>query len=292
MQVFTVTKNPDLLTHFELADNVRRYLQATQLVFIVPRALVDAFARAYASRRFCRIIDEGEILGLSLKDIETWNVFAFPERAGWYLQQFLKIAVAEHPIAEPRYLIWDADTVPYRRLRFFDDQERLVFTEGPEFHEPYFATNDALIGVDRRRDGLRFSAISQHMPVYRDLMVSLLGRIGRLNGADWLSVVKAAISDGRESRSLFSEYELFADWVRSECPDRFCLRRMSWSRNGNLFTPIQLMAAKRTLSFIAFETWHKRPMFLVQPKKPLWDEILAPLALPEPVKSLIKAWIS
>jgi hypothetical protein len=237
-------------------------------------------------------MDESEILGLSLKEIEAWKVFAFPDRAGWYLQQFLKIAVAEHSIAEPRYLIWDADTVPYRHLRFFDDQGRLLFTEGPEFHEMYFETNGALIGVDRRRDGVRFSAISQHMPVDRDLMLCLLQRISRRNGADWASAVKAAISDGRESRSLFSEYELFADWVRSQYPDRFCLRRLSWSRNGNLFTPIQLMAAKRTMSFIAFESWHKRPMFLDQPKGPLWDEILSPLALPDSVKSLIKASIS
>ena len=154
-------------------------------------------------------------------------MFGFPERAGWYLQQFLKIAVAEHSIAEPRYLIWDADTVPYRHLRFFDDQGRLLFTEGPEFHEPYFETNEALIGVDRRRDGVRFSAISQHMPVDRDLMLCLLRRMRNRNGAEWVSAVKSAISDGRESRSLFSEYELFADWVRSEYPDRMCLRRLS-----------------------------------------------------------------
>jgi hypothetical protein len=288
MQVFTVTKNRDLITHFELADNVRRRLGATQLNFIVPSAMVNEFTAAYASRKFCKIIDEAEILSHSLKEIETWNVFAFPERAGWYFQQFLKIAVAEHSIAEPKYLIWDADTVPYRHLRFFDDQGRLLFTEGPEFHEPYFETNDALIGVDRRRDGVRFSAISQHMPVCRDLMIGLLRRISRVNDSDWLSAVKAAISDGRESRSLFSEYELFADWVRREYPDRYCLRRLSWSRNGNLFTPIQLMAAKRTMFFIAFETWHKRPMFLDQPKGPLWDEILAPLALPDRVKRLIK----
>ena len=229
MQVFTVTKNPNLLTHFELADNVHRFLHATKIIFIVPRTLVSEFKSAYASRRFCRILDENEILGLSLAEIETWNVFGFPDRAGWYLQQFLKIAVAQLSITEARYLIWDADTVPYRHLRFFDDQGRLVFTEGPEFHAPYFETNDALIGVDRRRDGARFSAISQHMPVCRDLMVSLLRRMGRPNGADWLSAVKAAISDGRESRSLFSEYELFADWVRTEYPDRFCLRRLSWS---------------------------------------------------------------
>ena len=57
MQVFTVTKNRDLLTHFELADNVRRFLHATQLIFIVPRALVSELTGAYASRPFCRIID-------------------------------------------------------------------------------------------------------------------------------------------------------------------------------------------------------------------------------------------
>jgi hypothetical protein len=254
LQIFTVTKDPELARKFEFADNVYRFLKATELVFIVPKNLTRDFLIAYGSRDFCKIVEEGEILKQSLSDIEKWEVWGFPARAGWYFQQFLKLAIAQTSIAQERYVIWDADTIPYRHMSFFDDKMRMLFTTGPEFHEPYFRTNNMLIGVNRCLHNLQFSAISQHMPVYRDVMLDLLDRIGQRKNGDWVSAIRAVISDGRPDLSLFSEYEIFADWVRVTRPNQFALRRLPWNRNGNRCTPFQLTIAKQVMYFIAYES--------------------------------------
>ena len=93
LQIFTVTKDPELVRKFEFADNVHRFLKATELVFIVPKDLTRDFLIAYGSRDFCKIVEEGEILKQSLSDIEKWDVWGFPAGAGWYFQQFLKLAI-------------------------------------------------------------------------------------------------------------------------------------------------------------------------------------------------------
>lgn len=276
MQVFTVTKDSALLTQFEFSDNAHKFLHATQLIFIVPSNLVKDFERAYEARTFCTIIDEKSLLTEALPEIEKWNVSGFPERAGWYYQQLLKMAIATSKIAQSKYVVWDSDTIPYRNMTFFEG-DKLIFTRGREFNKPYFLTNDALIGIDRSRENLRFSAISQHMPVDRELMLALLRRIGQDDQGDWVAAIRRSVSDGRMGLSLFSEYEIFADWVRVNYPDRFALRKLAWSRRGNLFSHRQLAVAKEGMHFIAFEVWDFGRRVSYWRAAKLWCEVLSAL---------------
>jgi hypothetical protein len=276
MQVFTVTKDLNLLDRFMFVDNVQKFLGATQLVFIVPSNLVGDFERAYEARKFCTIVDEKSVLGEPLHDIEKWNVSGFPARAGWYYQQFLKMAIATTKLAQPKYVVWDSDTIPYRHMIFFD-ADKLLFTKSSEFHKAYFVTNGALIGVNRIREKPRFSAVSQHMPVDRELMLGLLRQIGRDDQGDWVGAIRRAVSDGRKGGSLFSEYEIFADWVRVTYPDRFVLRKLPWSRKGNLFNRIQLAMAEESMHFIAFEYWHDRRRLSYRRAAKLWVEVFLAL---------------
>ena len=125
-------------------------------------------------------MNEVEVVGDRLCDIENWNVSGFPERAGWYYQQFVKLAFARSALAQHRFLVWDADTIPMHEMSVFDG-DKLVFTQGDEFHIPYFETNRTLIGVDRAKTE-RYSAISQHMPVDRAIMLELLNYLDSLRG--------------------------------------------------------------------------------------------------------------
>ena len=273
MQVFAITKDIDLLSKDDFTANVKRFLGATELVFVVPDILVQAFQAAYKSRAFCRVVSERLILPLSLEDIQTWDVSGFPKRAGWYYQQLLKLAIAQTELAKPFFLIWDADTIPYRHMSFFHNG-RMLFSEGPEYHIPYFKTNSALIGVDRTKEPVRFSTISQHMPVCRELMLNLLQHLGRDHAGDWIAAIRRSISDGRSEKSLFSEYELFADWVRLTQPDKFALRRIAWSRDGNLYNRKQLLLAKRVFNFIAYESWHEGEIVTTEIRRRLWKDLL------------------
>lgn len=255
MQVFIVTKEIAFIESDELIEAVHRCLSAEELCFVVPSGLVpkvEAMAKRYD---FLRAVDESDILALSLADVAEWPVASFPDRAGWYYQQLIKLALAESPIARERYLIWDADTIPYRPLSMFVG-DQLVFTRGFEFHRPYFETNQLLIGVDRSQ-GPRFSAISQHMPVDRALMREMLDFMAKgSDDATWVGAVRKALT-GRKNFSLLSEYELFADWLRIKHPERFILRRVPWSRNGAILSGQEVKIAKRIAWFIAFEEWDR-----------------------------------
>jgi hypothetical protein len=255
VQVFIVTKEIAFIESDELIEAVHSCLSAEELCFVVPSGLVATVEAMARRHQFLRAVDENDILGVSLAEIAAWPVDSFPDRAGWYYQQLIKLALAWSPMARERYLIWDADTIPYHPLSMFD-RDRLVFTRGFEFHRPYFETNRLLIGVDRS-DGPHFSAISQHMPVDRALMREMLDFMARgSEDGTWIGAVKHALV-GRTNFSLLSEYELFADWLRVKHPERFILRRVPWSRNGAILSAREVQIAKRIAWFIAFEEWDR-----------------------------------
>jgi hypothetical protein len=255
VQVFVVTKEIELIQSDELITAVHRCLGAHDLCFVVPPALVDTIKSMAEQHNFVRAVDERDILAMPLSEVAAWPVDGFPERAGWYYQQLIKLALAQSAIAEQHFLIWDADTIPYRRMSMFEG-ERLVFTRGFEFHRPYFETNRRLIGVDRSQ-GPRFSAISQHMPVDRTLMGEMLDFLAKSSpDGSWIGAIRAALVD-RQGGSLLSEYELFADWLRVRHPERLLLRRLPWSRNGAILSEREIARAKKMACFIAFEEWDR-----------------------------------
>jgi hypothetical protein len=60
------------------------------------------------------------------------------ERAGWYLQQLIKLYFpSTHPACLDRVLAVDADTIFLRPCRFTENN-RIVLNLGHEFHKPYF----------------------------------------------------------------------------------------------------------------------------------------------------------
>lgn len=65
-------------------------------------------------------------------------------RTGWYFQQFLKMAYALCCEAKA-YLVWDGDTLPLRKLTF-EENGKYLFNLKEEYHLPYFATMQKLIG--------------------------------------------------------------------------------------------------------------------------------------------------
>jgi hypothetical protein len=256
MQIFVVTKNLDFVQSGELIDALRMHLEADEITLVVPSELVQIAKRTASSDNLIRVVNEVEIAGFPLSDIAKWNVDYFPRRAGWYYQQILKLAICESNLAREKYVIWDADTIPYHRIPTFDG-EKLIFTRGYEFHLPYFEANEQLIGINRT-SGPRFSAVSQHMPVDRAIMREMLQFMGqRSKDGSWVSAIRTALL-GRKGGSLFSEYEIFADWMRVKYPARFILRSVPWLREGGLLYKPELAMAKKLAWFIAFEDWHRR----------------------------------
>jgi hypothetical protein len=253
MQFVVVTKRLEFIQNGRLIHALEKYLGASDIVLILPSRLCRTVKMFDGWRG--RIVDETDVAGIALSEVAEWNVDGFPARAGWYYQQLIKLAFAQTEIAQKRFVIWDADTIPSRKLAVFD-KDKLVFTQGHEYHLPYFETNTRLIDINRTNVP-RFSAVAQHMPVDRTLMREMLEFIGKKSSdGSWITAIRNAI-ENRSGGSLFSEYELFADWVRVHHPSRFVIRAVPWFRGGTMLSKSEIAVFAKLTRFLSFEEWHQ-----------------------------------
>ncbi len=102
---------------------VNRHIHPRRIFLIIH----PKFFRFYSSKFLCAnnvtLIDESHVeQGLNITRIRNLvnNHFTYEMRAGWYFQQFLKMAFARSRYADGYYLIWDADTIPTSDIGFFD----------------------------------------------------------------------------------------------------------------------------------------------------------------------------
>jgi Family of unknown function (DUF6492) len=272
MQFFIITTQDNAATARKAAINLSTIYDRSEIHFVVPGVDVALFARIMEDAKVTIHDEQRFSPHLNLATITQWRLSRFPGRANWYYQQFLKMSVAENNIAHQQFVIWDGDTIPYRPLRFFEDGAPCFVVHQKEFHEPYFETNKKLISIDRRAQSFRYSAISQHMPVVKAAMLRLLDRL-KLNGShDWTETIRRAIAE-REGISLFSEYELYADYMIS-IEANYTLDVVAWYRYGRSCSLDQRMFLKLTNAFCSFERWDKRRYFRLDRWCRRWVDIL------------------
>ncbi len=203
------------------------------------------------------ISEDTFIPGMTRSQVRAFPGPLFPQTAGWYFQQFLKLQFAfEHP-EDDYYLIWDADTVPLRPLRFFDSESRMLLTKASEYHAPYFDTYQRMFREAPNRD---FSFIAQHMIVQKSIAREMLSRIqsSESTESNWPWRVLANLT-WRENHLLFSEYETYGHYVKNHYPDRIRFVERHWLREGAEFTKgwvpssAQLAQLAHQYDFAAFE---------------------------------------
>ena len=163
----------------------------------------DSFALALGPEVV--LLDEDLMIdGVTLQSLKTIPLARFSQGPGWYFQQLLKYQFAFHEPEDDYFLIWDADTIPLRKLEFFDGQGRMLLTKAEEYHPPYFQTYEKILGQPARRE---FSFIAQHMVVQKSILREMLGDIERHcpGTENWVSKIMRNL--GGEGSNRFSEYE-------------------------------------------------------------------------------------
>ena len=93
-------------------------------------------------------------------------------RAGWYLQQFLKMSYS-FICEDAYYLIWDADTIPVREIQMFDEDGVPFFDVKEEYHRPYFTTLNKIFN-NRIKKSNPYSYISDHIVIKTEYMRNLI----------------------------------------------------------------------------------------------------------------------
>ncbi len=211
------------------------------------------------------ILDENNTFtGLSYKAVAKWlsNRGVGTRRAGWYLQQFLKMQYS-YMCKDEYYVVWDADTIPLRRIEFLDkDTGAMLVNLKSEHHYPYFDTMDRLFGKGFLRYQMR-SFISEGMIIKTDLMRDLVDKIGSSNipGEIWYEKVINAIDLDDLEHSGFSEFETYGSFMRTFYPNAFRERHLVTERRGFLFydvLPTKEDLSGEDLDTISFENKDKR----------------------------------
>lgn len=181
------------------------------------------------------------------------------KRTGWYFQQFLKLGYAR-VCDEEEYLVWDADTIPLKRLVMSREDGKCFFDVKSEHHLPYFKTIQTLLPDLKIRE-TDFSFISEHMLLKKDIVLSLLKKIeenGNIPGQTYWEKIINSIERRELSKSGFSEFETYGQFVLNCHKDEYLIRQVPALRNGELylkkaFTVADLKWAARSFDIISYE---------------------------------------
>lgn len=153
------------------------------------------------------------------------------KRTGWYFQQFLKMSYARID-TKRYYLVWDADTIPVRRVDLCNSEGIPYFDVKEEFHKPYFTTLNRLFDYQYRKV-YPYSFISEHMFINTDFMKQMLEDIEsnqKLEGKYFWEKIINAVSCIDLLRSGFSEFETYGNYVCQKWPGAYEIRKLKSCR--------------------------------------------------------------
>jgi hypothetical protein len=249
---------------------IPEYIYANKYEVIVPDNEVNVF-KSHTNPKFEVVCESTYLNGIDLGFVRD-HLVNYKELAGWYLQQFIKINACRLGDERDVYLVWDADTVPLKRLDFFDSAGRLKYFKGTENHTDYFNTIHKILGLQKKVD---FSFIAQCFPIKRNWAKEFCDEIERRSGTDWVVTVLASISG--DTPSGFSEYESLGTFLTYKYPNDFITIDNCWSRYGNLLVGgidnVNLKvinSLSKQYDYMAFEHSQRKEGFVKRQLRRIW----------------------
>lgn len=113
---------------FAFLPRTVKYLEeniSPQKIYVFADTKLIAFLpKSIRKNNTIHVLDENSVInGLSYNSVKQCLMKhnAQTNRAGWFLQQFLKMGFAHSSYCDTEYyLSWDADTIPLKRLTFIN----------------------------------------------------------------------------------------------------------------------------------------------------------------------------
>jgi len=216
----------------------------------VPDDSWDAFVFELGSR--AEVLKDSDLVPPPL----LRNLKQLTVRAGWYIQQFAKLAPLVREVdAYHIAMIWDGDTVQNRKIQLTRG-DQVLYSFIHHFHAPYFEAVHRCLGLDKI---VSESFITQYLVVKHNWIHDLVRQLG---GAEsWLKRLVSSIDFSEKSG--FSEYELLGTFINSRFPNEFQrnpnvrLERFGNSHFGGVSQRrrliVQLLSLRTCL--IAYEHW-------------------------------------
>jgi hypothetical protein len=246
--------------------SIALFTKTRKIFIITARSHFDFFERNLEASLPVHLLDEDELIEnidlCSLQDILQKRI-GLRRRAGWYFQQFLKMALCYRSDVANYYLIWDSDTVLLKPVDFFDESGKVLVNPRTENYQPYFYLIKNLLGIRKQVD---FSFISEHFMVKKAYMQELIGKVSErsLGGETWVETILNGIEDQELQKSGFSEYETYGNYIAAHYRESFDCRALKSTRfgatlygmNPNKYDLFSLM--RSGYEFVTFEGWYPR----------------------------------
>ena len=208
-----------------VARHLPRRVHAERHHLIVPDDEVRAFE--------ARTPSSFDVIGESRYVSDVTDVIASrmpsgrTSRVGWYLQQIVKLRALAELHDDEVAVIWDADTVPLKRLTFIDECHRLVHWKGTENCAPYFECIDRLLGMEK---AVEYSFIAQCLAIRGRWMRDFIDLVEKRHGRPWLEAILESIDFSQQCG--FSEYETLGTFLSREHSDEIIATERPWLRQG------------------------------------------------------------
>lgn len=236
---------------------LQEYFKGAEVITVVPDSEIAFFReKNFQFNRPTTLLCDSEILGHSRYSLV--RILA-GERAGWYLQQLLKIETLNKYLQDDHLgLIWDSDTILLRKLDFKTEANVIRYAGEREFHKPYFDFIERVLGLKKQ---VCESFVSQFLFVRRKWLDKFIEAISISEFDYYLDVLIGNI-DFTELSS-FSEYETLGTYFKANFPQEFqheprwLVERRGYSKVGSV-SEINSLVGKfilRKYIAVAFEEY-------------------------------------
>lgn len=211
-------------------------LGAKNIFLIANKMLEKRITNIWNSKM--KYIDEESIMpGLSLSAIKDILIKKCGDshRAGWFYQQFLKMAYSQ-VCKNDYYLLWDADTVPLHKINYFENGETPYFITKKEYYSGYFETIDRLFNGRIGRVNPQVSYIAENMMIHKEYMKEIIEEIlanKTLRGDTFYEKILDAIPPRIISCTGFSEFETYGNYMDTMHPGVYKQKKLRTQRLGS-----------------------------------------------------------
>jgi hypothetical protein len=256
-EVISVCSAKDSETWKKASSYIIKNIQAQRYSIFVPDNEVALF-KEISPKQF-NVIPESTCIPNVRHLLQKYMPPEKQWRLGWYLQQFIKIAAVKQANKDDIILIWDADTVPLKKLDFINSDGKLIYYKGDEFHRPYFDCIDRLLGIKKQ---VNFSFIAQSFIVKASWIQTFCHEIEEKSKMSWEEAIISKIDFNEISG--FSEYETLGTYFMSKYASDITTSENPWHRMGNSLigsvTKLNDNVARdlaKKYDFVSFEVWDK-----------------------------------
>ncbi len=179
-------------------------------------------------------------------------------RAGWYFQQFLKMAYA-FSCKEETYLVWDVDTFPLAEIPFYD-LNRFYFYSGGEHNTAYYKSIRRILG-NELTPYEKGTFVTNYMLICSNYMEELIKHIIKKSGNPvfWKGIFDLMEPSWIEEGD-FSEFETYGEFTMGRYPGMYEMKpQIERIPFANLMfgidpTDAQLAWAAQSYRLIGFES--------------------------------------